>query len=319
MIGEVLDMQQVSDSFHIAAQRGIRPHAWRFRASFFKNFDDSVEFAMWDVSEWDGGDLWAPNDDNPIAYWDFYDYLDYTERIIDMEWIREIDFPYSVQSALADFTLNNYDNYFTPGQGSPIDGYVLPKRPVRLYSGFQNEGTLQQFVGITEGMPQLDSLTKEAQFHAMDFLSEMFEMPLNKTIAMNNVTTDVVLDALFQQFGLTPSQYVLAQGRNKIPFLFFEEGSNAGDAFRQLMQAEMGNLWIDEQGMIRFEERLMQIQDPVILFNDSNTENISIVQEAELINTIRIKSVIRDVQEFQPVHSKASTTSGSGLFIIAPQ
>lgn len=310
-------MQQVPQVFHEASQKGIRPHIWGFWASFPKNYDDSVEFGQWDVSEWDSGDLWRPEEDNPVMAWDYYDYSDYTDRVVDMEWSREIDFPYSVHAAMADVTLNNYDNFFTPGSGSPIDQYILPKRPIRLYSGFRNQPILQQFVGITETMPELDSSTKLAQFHALDFLSEMFTMPLNKTVSMSNVTTDIVLAALFEQFGLTPTQYTLAPGRNRIPFLFFERGMNAGNAFRQLMQAEMGSLWIDEQGIIRFEQRLLPVYDPVIAFNDSNVDSIAVAADSEIINTVRIRSVIRDVQEFQPIFTKSSGTAISTEYIIS--
>lgn len=307
-------MQIVPDSFHEAAQRGIRAHTWGFRASFTKEFDDDVEFAMWDVSDWDGGDLWSPPEDNPIQAWDFYDYSDYTDRVVEMEWNREIDFPYSVHAAMADFTLNNYDNYFTPGQGSPIDGYILPKRPVRLYAGFRGQGLLQQFVGITQGMPILSSQDKRAIFHALDFLSEMYAMPLTETVAMSNVTTDEVLAKLFEQFGLAETQYSLALGRNRIPFVFFERGKNAGNAFRELMQAEGGNLWIDEQGIIRFEQRLLPIQDPVMLFNDSNVEHLTLSTEAEIINTVRIRSNIRAVQPFQVIYD-SSDELGNTTFI----
>lgn len=311
-------MQTVPDSFHISAQNGIRPHTWGFWASFPKNIDDTVEFAIWDVSEWDAGDLWAPSDDNPIAYWDYYDYLNYSDRLVSMEWTRQMDFPYSVQSALCDISLNNYDNFFTPGSGSPIDGYILPKRPFRLYSGFRNSSTIQQMVGITQGMPVLDTKEKIADFHGLDFLSEMFSMPLNTLVAMHNVRTDEVLSEIFQQFGITPSQYNLAQGRNKIPFVFFQKGSNAGEAFRMLMQAEGGMLWIDEQGVIRFDQRLLPLQDPVMLFNDSNVEDISTTGDSEIINTVRIRSVIRDVQGFQPIYTKAASTGTSNLFVIPP-
>lgn len=307
-------MQTVSDEFHQIAQNGIRPHDWRLRISFDKQFDDEIEWATWDTSVWDGGDLWKPSDDNPLQEWDYYTYEDYSDRVVDMEWSREIDFPYSVQSAIADFTLNNYDNYFTPDSGSPVDGYVLPKRPVRMYSGFKTTGVIQQFVGITQRMPVLDSSEKTAAFHALDFLSEMFAMPLEETVAMANVTTDEVLDALFQQFGLTDSQYVLAKGRNKIPFLFFEKGKNAGNAFRELMQAEGGNLWLDEQGIIRFEQRLLPIDEPVMTFNDSNTESVTATGDSEIINTVRVRCDVREVQEFQPVYSSSDEFGGT-LFL----
>lgn len=313
-------MQTVSDGFHLAAQAGIRPHTWGFWASFPKNIDDSVEFGSWDSSTWDGGDLWTPGDDILFPIWNFYDYYNYSDRVVEMEWTREIDFPYSVSSAIADITLNNYDNFFTPEKGSPIDGFILPKRPIRLYAGLRGHETLQQMVGITQGVPELDTKTKLATFNALDFLSEMFSMPLTETVAMANVRTDEVLAELFQQFGLAPSQYELATGRNKIPFLFFDRGKNAGNAFRDLMQAEGGHLWLDEQGIIRFEQRLLPISDPVMEFNDSNVDEISGSGESELINTVRIRTDLREVQEFQAIWTSYTPDGTSQIVepIIVP-
>lgn len=313
-------MQVVPQQFHDLAQGGVRPHIWGFWASFDKAYDDTIELAQWDVSEWDAGDLWATAEDNPIQAWDFYNYKNYSDRVVDMEWSREIEFPYSVSAAIADFTLNNYDNFFTPDSGSPIDQFILPKRPVRLYAGFQSTPILQQFVGITEKMPIISQRSKTAQFHALDFLSEMFAMPLNNLIAMADVTTDEVLAALFQQFGLNPSQYSLALGRNKIPFVFFDQGKNAGNAFRELMQAEGGNLWIDEQGIIRFEPRLLPVDSPVLEFNDSNTEDIEVSGDSEIINTVRIKTEVRRVQAFQPVYTSSDEHGNSTLLdpIVVP-
>lgn len=271
-------------------------------------------FFILDGSLLDAGDLLSPADDNPIQQWDYYKYLDYTDRVVDIEWSREIEFPYSTSAAIADFTVNNYDNYFTPDKGSPIDQYILPKRPLRLYSGFANETILQQFVGITEKMPVIDQKSKTAAFHAMDFLAEMFSMPLKRLVAMSNVRTDEVLAALFDQFGLSPSSYQLARGRNKIPFLFFEKDKNAGNAFRELMQAEGGQLWIDEQGIIRFSPRLERDEDPVLQFNETNTESISTSGDTNIINTVRITSVIRALQAFQKVYTSNDPETGASAF-----
>lgn len=306
-------MQSVPQSFHDIAQNGIRPHTWGLRMSFSKEFDDSITFFILNTSVLNGIDVLSPSADNPIQAWDFYRYDNYTDRVVDMEWSREIGFPYSVAAAIADFTVNNYDDYFTPGKGSPIDGDILPKRPLRLFAGFRGQSDLQQFVGLTQGMPVIDSKTKVAQFHALDFLSAMFSMQLTGLIAMAGVTTDVVLSAIFEQFGLSPSQYVLATGRNVIPFVFFDKGKNVGNAFRELMQAEGGALWIDEQGIIRFEQRLLPISTPVMHFNDSNVEDIVGSGDSEIINTVRIRSDIRAVQDFQPVYTSTDPETGQSL------
>lgn len=316
-------MQAVSDQFHVAAQGQVIPLDWGLRISFDKAYDDDIVFAQYDVSAYDDPtSLYSPSVDNPIQFWDYYEYLDYTARVIGMEWTREIEFPYSVAAAMADFTVNNFDDYFTPNSGSPIDEYIIPKRPVRLLAGYRNASLLQQFVGITETTPVRDENAKTASFHALDFLSEIFDTELKGIIAMQDVTVDEVLDAIFQQFGLDSDSYVLAKGRNVIPFVFFDMSENAGNAIRQMMQAEMGNLWIDEQGIIRFEPRLSVTDEPVMVFDDSNVIDITSTGDDDIINWVKITSDVREVQPYQPVFSNAReagvafTPSGT-TFVIA--
>lgn len=272
--------------------------------SFDKAYNEDVNFGQYDIAMYDDPEyMYSPSVDNPVAYWDYYDYKDFSSRIIDMEWTREVDFPYSVTSAMADFSVNNFDDLFSPNSGSPIDQYILPKRPLRLLAGYTGVGSIQQFVGITEATPTLEESSKTASFHATDFLTEIFATELRGIIAMQNVTTDEVIEAIFTQFGISPLSYSLKKGRNKIPFVFFNKDKNAGEAIRELMQAEGGNLWIDEQGIIRFEPRLNEPSSPVMVFDESNIIDIEGTGESEIINWVKIKSDVRKVQPFQSVVS----------------
>lgn len=296
-------MQVVAPEFHQEANKDMVVLAWGASVSFDKIWDDTIEFGAYDVSQFDGGDVYAPTTDEPINYWDYYKYVDHTTRLKSMEWSREMEFPYSVSAAMADFTFNNTDGYFTPGGSSPIADYMIPRRPVRLYAGYRNI-KLQQFVGITDKAPVIDEVTRTATFHANDFLIEIFAMELTDVIAMENVTTDVVLAAIFDQFGLASDSYVLAKGRNKIPFVFFDRSKNAGNAIRELMQAEGGHLWIDENGIIRFETRLPQVDTPVLVLDDRSVFTLKQSGQNDIINSIKITSVIRKVAGWRDVYSK---------------
>jgi len=77
-------MQAVDPSFHTLAQDDIIPLAWGNRMSFDKAFDDTITFGIYDISTYDGGDLFAPTEDDPINYWDYYNYTNYSNRIIGM-------------------------------------------------------------------------------------------------------------------------------------------------------------------------------------------------------------------------------------------
>lgn len=297
-------MQIVPNGFNALADGDVRPLSWGLLISFDKQFDDDITFFTLNQSVLNGTDILAPTEDNPLQAWDLYEYLDYTDRVIFMSWERELEFPYSIVSAIADFQVNNYDKYFTPGSGSPISADNLPKRPVRLLSGFANT-LLPQFVGLTQGMPEVDEDNRLATFTALDFLTQIFGMKIRNTIAMANVSTDVVLANIFTQFGLATDQYDLAPARNVIPFLFFERDQmTAGDVIRKLMEAEMGMLWLDEQGIIRFRPRLEQPSTPSYLFDSENIISLATSGDDEIINSVTITTDVRVLQEFQVVYSK---------------
>lgn len=296
-------MQTVSPTFHQKSQAGIRKHKWSILLSFDRDFDDSRTFFTLDSSVLDDVDVLAPVDDNPIQYWDFYSYTAYTDRLMSVEWDREIGFPYSIQSSNANIVFNNIDNFFSSNTNSPITQYLKPSRPIKILNGFEGETLLQQFVGLTQDKPELDQTSRTAKFVAFDYLTELFKLKLSESVALTNVRTDEALAALFEQFGLQSYQYSLARGRNVIPFLFLEEGKSAADAFRDVMQAEGGQLWIDEQGIIRFDQRLITSTGPVFTFNESSISSISTTGDTEIVNRVKITSNIREAQESQPIHS----------------
>jgi hypothetical protein len=299
-------MQVVQPQFNALANGDVIPLAWGCSMSFKKEYDNNITFAQYDVSQYDGLHLYAPTVDNPISFWDKYKYLDYSQRIMGMEWTREFNFPYSVSAAMADFTMNNTDDFFSPDKGSTIEDYILPKRPVRLMAGY-GSFNLQQFVGITEKAPTIDDLGKTASFHATDFLTEIFKVNLNQVVAMENARTDEVLAAILTQFGISPTSYQFSKGRNVIPFVFFDREKNAGNAIREIMQAEGGHLWIDEQGLIRFESRLPQPDTPSVVLDDEAVFDLTQSGDTELINQIRIKSTIRRVASYREVYSNVKT------------
>jgi hypothetical protein len=300
-------MQIVNTTFNDNANKDIVPLTGGVKISFDKTFDDEIIFGTYDESKYDGDSLYAPTTDEPINFWDFYQYTDYSSRLIGMEWTRELDFPYSVSAAMADFTMNNTDDYFTRGSASEIADDILPKRPIRLLAGYANDN-LQQFIGITDKLPVVDETRKTASFHANDFFTEIFESKLAGVIAMENARTDEVLAVIFDLFGLSPDSYVLARGRNVIPFVFFDADKNAGNAIRELMQAEGGHLWIDEQGVIRFETRLPSVSDPIYSLDDRSVFELTRSGQTGIINSINITSEIRKVDRYKEVYSNIINT-----------
>lgn len=312
-------MLDTSATFQARATKRVRRISGRVLMSFDKSFDPGVTFFTLNSSLLDGPDVLASSSGDVVQEWDKYAYMDYSDRLISMEWTRQDDLPSSVSLAMADIVLDNHDNFFTPGSGSAVDGDVLPRRPVRLMAGFGGD-SIPVFVGLTEKMPTLDQAAGTASFHCIDFLDSLFNRPLDETVLLLDVYTDEVLDALFQDVGLLASQYVLAHGFNKIPIVYFPKGTKLGDAVRDLMDAEAGRLYMDEVGIIRFQNRASFSDDPVYAFDASTTIAKTNSSQSDIINVVEVKAKPRAVQDKQPVWQLAEAKlipDGSSIDIWA--
>lgn len=301
-------MINVSNGFNSVANGSVRPLVGGVHISWNKNRDDDINWFVLDKSQLDGSDILAQDTSDPIQFWDSYDYVRETDRLIKQEWSRSVEFPYNVQTALASFSLNNYDGRYTYNGSSDIAQNVLPKRPVRLYAGFKVNGAsevIPQFVGMTEKCPTYSGTANNiATFTASDFMSQIADFKLTQTIMSQNVRTDQAIEIILQQFGLEPTMYSLEPGVNVIPFFYLEKGKDAGNALKKLIQAENGRLWLDEKGIVRFVPRTAYIgQTPVMQFNDSNIISAKASGTSGIVNTVHIKSEIRRVMDNQQVYT----------------
>lgn len=306
-------MINVSNGFNSVANGTVRPLVGGVHISWEKNRDDTINWFTLDSSELDGGDILAQDLSDPLQFWDSYDYQRETDRLISQEWSRSVEFPYNVQTAMASFSLNNYDGRYTYNGTSDIAQYILPKRPVRLYAGFKVNGAsevIPQFVGMTEDCPTYTGKANAvASFKAMDFMSQIADFKLTQTVMSKDIRTDEAIEIILQQFGLEPTMYSLTPGVNTIPFFYIQKGREAGSILQKLVQAENGRLWLDEKGIVQFVPRTAYIgQTPAMQFNDSNIISAKASGTSGIVNTVRIKSDIRRVMDNQQVFTVTNET-----------
>lgn len=290
-------MQTTSLAFQGHSTADIRPLSWQCLMSFEKNFNDNINFFTIGVSYIGGPDIIKGVGD-VIQEWDKYDYVDFSDRVISMEWIRDQDSISSVSLAMADIILDNHDGLFTPNAGSIYANNILPYRPIKLYAGFDGEN-VPVFVGLTEKMPEIDEKSKTAKFHCIDFLYSLFNRPLDQSLMFQNYTTDLILDELLQLAGLTTNQYNLDPGFNVVRFSYFEKGTKLRDAISELMEAEQGRLYMDETGVIQFKNRQNFSNTPTKNFDYSNIVDVQISKQEDIVNVVEIKSDVRTVQDSQ--------------------
>lgn len=304
-------MIEATTEFHRIANGSVRPLEWQLGISFTKERSHDVSWFVLDSSVMDGPDLIAENPDKPVQSWDAYDYVQYGNRLVKLSYSRSVAFPYNVQSAIADWSLNNYDGLFSyMSADSPIADYILPARPARINVGFKESGmdTVQTFVGLTTEVPAYSGNNNElASFTAMDYLSEIGKQSLRNMVKLKDVSTDVAIAAILQQFGLEEYQYDLAAGTVVIPFVYFSPEKNAGNALRELVQIEDGALWCDESGVIHFENRSRNLtRTPSMALDGDNIIDITPSRTDDIVNVVRIQCDVRQVQNDQPVYMNAN-------------
>lgn len=292
-------MRSTTDLFNSLAVKSLRPLGYGLFMSFLRDFDADVTFFTIGVSSIGGRDIIKSTEADVVQEWDKYSYVDYTHRIIDIQTVKETTRPYSTTIGMADLILDNYDDYFTPGKGSEIDGYILPYRPIRLFMGFETE-IIPMFVGLTDGMPIINEKDKTATFHCVDFLYSLKNRPLSQAVLYQDETTDTIIEGLFTLAGLTSVQLDLDTGLNTIPYAYFEKDMKLGDALDKLVEAEMGRLYMNELGVIIFKNRLNYDRDTQFWFNAyDNIFDTEIVKADEIINVVEVKGEVREAQPNQ--------------------
>lgn len=294
-------MQTTSTLYDNYASSDVKPLSWQLRISWDKAFDDAVTFFTLDTSLLDGVDVLAPSDGEVVQEWDKYEYADYTDRVMSVEITREEVEPYSVVQAFADVTLDNTDDYFTPNSGSPIDQYILPKRPTRILLGFGGQN-LPQFIGLTERMPEIEKTSRTAKIHMIDFMSYLFAKKIDNTELLTDVSTGEALTYLFESVGLLASQLdFTSTSFNRIPFFFIEKGQTLGAVVNSLMEAEQGRLFMNELGIITFLNRQDYSTTPVMTINEDNAIDYRVSGEDDVINFVRLESEILEEQQEQSI------------------
>lgn len=310
-------MQIVSDRFNKAFASKLVAMDWHADLSFTRGRNKNTSWFKLDTSKLDGVDLLATPENNPTQVWDAFQYDDITDRLLSINVERSVKFPYNVQSGIADVKLNNYDDYFSffeTTNKSPVADYILPKRPLRLFLGAKDIGNVQVFVGLTEKIPTYSD-DKTITWSALDFLSDIAETKLDRTIMLRNVSTDVLLKEILKQYGMNEKQYSIGEGQNIIPFVYLNNDDDVGTILKKLVQAENGSLWLDEQGILRFENRSGNLgKQPVMVFDEDNIISIETEKADNIVNYVNIKSDIREIQPLQPIFS----ADGKDDWVVQP-
>lgn len=242
-----------------------------------------------------------------------YKYFDESAYLMHLEWDRGLRLPQGgLSMGLGAATLDNTSKRFLPryiGGNSELSTAIVPRRPVIINAGF-NVGTdlrFPQFAGLVSGQPQVDLRARTVSLKFADYISYFQNKYLDKVTMFTAQFTDQVIESLLVKLGMSTAQYNLDQGINLIPFGIFDVGTKFSDAIGQLVEAENGQFYQDEQGIFRFENRQKWTQSPYTnvqkIITTAMVINSQVTNTDHIVNSVEIKSSVRTKQPDQLVFS----------------
>jgi len=198
-----------------------------------------------------------------------------------------------INKALAEVGLDNTSERFLPqflgGMGELYTSVFEPRKPIKIYADTDTIPQLQ-FSGITNKATQIDMRAKQVRLQAADYIEFFQNKYLDTTTLYTGVTTDFILDKLLLAAGLTTAQYQLETGQSTIGFAMLESGARFSDVINQLVQAENGQFYVDENGVYHFENRLHYSTSPYNAVNYTAEDNLVINAQApsadHLVNVV---------------------------------
>ena len=238
-----------------------------------------------------------------------YKYFDESDYVTSLSWERGLSMPLGgLTKGLAEINLDNTSNRFTPNyMGGNSELYTAQplRSPVIINAGFNlgTDITIPQFVGLIDKQPEINKLTGGYKISASDYVGYFQNKYLDQNVMFTAQRTDQVLETILGFSGMNTAQYDLDTGINIIPFGLFEAGARFDNIINDLVQAENGRFYQDEEGIFRFENRQHYTSYPYTeaqrIITTAQVLNVESPKEDHLINVVEVKSAIVEKQSTQ--------------------
>ncbi|QNK82603.1 hypothetical protein [Nakamurella sp. PAMC28650] len=242
-----------------------------------------------------------------VAFFDKYQYWDYSPRLINVSVSQKIgQYPYGTIMAQLSAQLDNGDYLFTPGFDATIGAYTeLPGRPVKFSLGFEGE-TLQQFVGFTD-KPTHDRNDLTISLTAFDAFAYIATYKSVTNTVLTGQRADQIIATALAEMGFSASQYSLDLSLMNPIGALAPYGLRWGDIFHQLCEAEQALMFVDENGIIQFWNRQHFINNQTTVWNldYTNMENLQ-TEVTPIFNDVLVVANPRAVGPKQKVWEQST-------------
>lgn len=307
-------MQTVSSAFTAEETDRVRRISHDLRISWKKDYLLGNKTFTIGVSTIGGSDIIGINP-GAIGGPGNYRYFDESEYVQMLAWDRSLNLPQGgLTKALAEAVLDNTSGRFTPsymGGESELFTSILPSRPTIISAGFELGGISQvipQFSGIVYKQPKVDKRMGQASLQMADYVNFFQNRYLDNSVMFTGQRSDLALERILQESGMSTAQYRLDEGINVLNFAVFEKGDKFADVIDRIVSAEYGHFYQDEEGVFRFENRQHwdTTNGGTRLILTADVLESETPGEDHIINVVEIKSQPRAKQESQVVFKLSS-------------
>jgi hypothetical protein len=309
----------VSLDFIAAAEASVNDVSFDMLVSWLKNYDDTATFFELDVSTLDGPDfLKGPGDD--VTFFDRYDYESEKDNVLSWDISRKTSlFPYGMFMAQSNVVLDNTSKKYLPGYDPVIGDYIKPRRPIRIYAGFDGEN-VQQFGGFSD-IPKNTLGARTTTLNAVDVM-DYFDTAETAIGYFEDEYWHDIVEALLLEQGFTADQFNLEQSTQpKIGFMP-TSGMTLAEIFRKGCEAEQGTMFCDELGIIQLWNRFhyQYSGSPVKSMSYDNVIDVDYV-DTPIINNVKVTALPRAVSALQKIWQSSSSTEvpANGSVIVSIQ
>lgn len=299
-------MQVSPDGFTAEQRDSVRSITHNLQISWKKDTNLSATTFAIGVSTIGGDDLIGINP-GAIGSPSNYLYFDESDYVMSLSWERGLNMPTGgLTKAQGEALLDNTSSRFLPhymGGNSELFTAILPRRPFVINAGFNYGGidqTLAQFVGATDKRVRIDSRSRTVSLNGTDYLDFFQNRYLDQVSMFTATRSDVIIEDMLSRLGMSTAQYTLDTGINIVPFGLFDKGTKFADIIGELVEAENGHFYQDEQGKFRFENRQHWDSSPYnqvqkIIYT-SQVINAGAPSDSHLINVVEVSSPLYQKQ-----------------------
>lgn len=266
-------MQTVSAAFDTATAAPFKNVGIGALIAWQKTVNPTYQFFTINQSKIGGPDL-IKGSGGSVTFFDKYQYDNETANVESYKITRKMsNLPWGVIMAQADITLLNNSNRYTPTYDPVIGNYIKPDRPIKLSVGFNGE-FITMFTGYTE-RPNSTILSRRTTLTAWDALKFLSNKKSNLPVFVNARANDII-EALLIEQGFSGSQFVIEASLQQPISYLMAKGRIVTDIFKDICAAEGGLMFCDENGVIRFWNRLHLNSNSTSrwTFNYSNMTNV---------------------------------------------